>query len=126
MDNERFSCCQICVGSNQIMCVAYYLKLAIEKHFWSNKWRCLKASFHRLDNLPVEVKECRIHLIHAQYIPKGTVTDTNDDHKKWDNNQLMIEYKDERNKYANASAQTSYHQTQITKHNNPPMDTVGA
>ena len=125
MDNERLSCCKICVGSNQIMCVAYYPKLAIEKHFWSNKWRCLKASFHGLDNLPIEVKECRIHLIHAQYIP-GIVTDTNDAHRKWDNNQLMIEYNDERNEDANASAKTSYHQIQITKHNNPPMDTVGA
>ena len=56
------------------------------------------------------MKECGIHLIHAQYIPEGTVTDTNDDHRKWDNNQLMIEYNDELNEDANASAQTSYHQ----------------
>ena len=43
---------------NQMKCVAYYPKVAIENHYWSNKWRCLKASFHGLDGLPVEVKEC--------------------------------------------------------------------
>ena len=85
VDNVWFSCCQICVGSNQIMCVAYYPKLAIEKHYWSNKWRRLKASLHGLDNLPVEVKECGIHLIHTQDIPKGTVTDVDDPHRRCDN-----------------------------------------
>ena len=72
------------------------------------------------------MKECGIHLIHAQYIPEGTVTDTNDAHRKWDNNQLMIEYNDELNEDANDSAQTSYHRIQFTEHIDPPMDTVDA
>ena len=61
----------------------YPLKIddfAIEKHYWSNKWRCLKASFHGLDNLPVE---CGIHLIYTQDIPKGAGTNIDDAHRIW-------------------------------------------
>ena len=44
------------------------------------------------------------------------------------NNQLMIEYNDEHNEdaSASASAQTSYHQIQFTEHSYSPMDTVDA
>ena len=38
----------------------------------------------------------------------------------------MIEYNDEHNEDASASAQASYHQIQFTEHNYPPMDTVDA
>ena len=113
VDDVRFFCSKCCVGSNQ-MCVAYYPKLAIEKHYWSNKWRRLKASFHGLDNLPVEVKECGIHLIYTQDIPEDTDTDidTDDAHRRWEEyNQLMIEYNDDHCEEASASAQTSYHHT---------------
>ena len=136
VDNVQFPCCQICAGSNQ-MCVAYYPKLAIEKHYWSNKWRLLKASFHGDDGLPVEMKECGFHLIHTQDIPEDIDTDTDtDDHRRsWDNTQgtqhndvePMIEYNDEQRSRddtrsaaedaSSATAQTSYHHT-------PPMDTT--
>ena len=133
VDDVRFLCFDCCVGSNQ-MCVAYYPKLAIEKHYWSNKWRRLKASFHGDDGLPIEVKECGIHLIYTQDIPEDTDTDI-DDHRRWDNtqgtqhndDQLMMEYNDEQSSRddtrsaaedaSTATAQTSYHHT-------PPMDTT--
>ena len=96
VDNICFSCCQIYVEPNE-MCVIYYPKVGIEKHYWSNKWRRLKASFHGLDGLPVEVKECGFHLIYSHNIPEYA---------------------------SSASAQTSYHHTQFTDHSDPPTDTT--
>ena len=127
VDDFGFLCCQVCVGLKEIMCVAYYPKLAIEKHYWSNKCRRLKASFHGRDNLPVEVKECGFHLIYTQNIPVDT--ENNDD-------QLMIEYNDEQRSCdtstssaveaedVSAIAQTNYHHTQFTERNHPSMYTT--
>ena len=129
VDDVTSLCFECGVGSYQ-MSVVYYPKLAIEKHYWSNKWRRLKASFHGLDNLPVEVKECGIHLIYTQDIPEDTDTDIDidDAHRRWEEyNQLMIEYNDDHCEDAIASAQTSYHHTQFPEHSDdrsPPMDTT--
>ena len=146
VDNVRFPCCRICAGSNQ-MCAAYYPKLAIEKHYWSNKWRRLKASFHGDDGLLVAVKECGFHLIYTEDIPEDTGTDTDDHRRRWDNtqgtqhndDQLMMEYNDKQRRCdtdtntsssveaedATATAQTNYHHTvQFTERNDPSMVTT--
>ena len=120
VDNIGLDCCGICGESNQ-MCVVYYNKVAIARHYWSNQWRSLKASFHSFDGEPVEVKECGFHLI-----SEDTITDARE---RWDNtegtshnDQLMIEYNDEQRSHGdtrsaaeddNASAQTSHHNDQL-------------
>ena len=112
VDNVEFSSCELCVGLIQ-MSVVYYPKLAIESHYWSNKWRRLKASFQGPEGSAVEVKECGIHLIYAQDILEDSCTDAVA-HRRWENSEgiieqyndqlLMIEYNDEQRSCDTGSA----------------------
>ncbi|RVW62595.1 TMV resistance protein N [Vitis vinifera] len=139
VDDVQFYCCPICDESSQ-MCVTYYPKVAIDKQYWSNEWRRLKASFHSLD-APVEVKECGYYLIYTRdvinsNIPEDTSTDCqrscdNTEATKRDH-QTMMEYSDEQRSCdtrsaaedTNSNAQTSYDWTQCTEHSDSPMDTT--
>ncbi|RVW59242.1 TMV resistance protein N [Vitis vinifera] len=139
VDDVRFYCCEICGESSQ-MCVTYYPKVAIDKQYWSNEWRRLKASFDSLD-APVEVKECGYYLIYTgdvinRNIPEDTSTDAqrscdNTEATKRDH-QAMIEYNDEQRSCdtrsaaedTNSNTQTSYDCTQCTECSDSPMDTT--
>uniref|UniRef100_F6GW25 TMV resistance protein N n=1 Tax=Vitis vinifera TaxID=29760 RepID=F6GW25_VITVI len=106
VDDVQFYCCPICDESSQ-MCVTYYPKVAIDKQYWSNEWRRLKASFHSLD-APVEVKECGYYLIYTR--------DYSDEQRSCDTRSAAED--------TNSNAQTSYDWTQCTEHSDSPMDTT--
>ncbi|KAJ9676310.1 hypothetical protein PVL29_025033 [Vitis rotundifolia] len=131
VDDVRFYCCRICGVSSQ-MYVTYYPKVAINKQYWSNKWRRLKASFRSFDGAPVEVKEWGFHLIYTRdvinrNIPEDSSTNAqrscdNTEATKRDH-QTMIEYNDEQRSCdtrsaaadANSNGQTSNDSAQCTK-----------
>ncbi|KAJ9676312.1 hypothetical protein PVL29_025035 [Vitis rotundifolia] len=131
VDDVRFYCCRICGVSSQ-MYVTYYPKVAINKQYWSNKWRRLKASFRSFDGAPVEVKEWGFHLIYTRdvinrNIPEDSSTNAqrscdNTEATKRDH-QTMIEYNDEQRSCntrsaaadANSNGQTSNDCAQCTK-----------
>ena len=60
---HNYSCFHINGGETNRVWVVYYPKVAIDKNYWSNKWRHSKASF---DGEGVKVEKCGFHLIYSE------------------------------------------------------------
>ena len=58
-----YLCWRFVGGESNRVWVVYYPKVAIDKKYWSNEWRHLKASF---DGEGVIVVECGFHLIYSE------------------------------------------------------------